>query len=472
MEKLKCLLVLVCLLFGPLFESELKAVFLNADGYYALRGEFAKNRALNDEIFSRYDVIRHRLWLTLDFKLTDKLSVLSSVGAFYTDGEDYLGDHYANKELIGQYDEYKNSSAFSHQLDPVNWGVYRLWANYLSDYGNFIFGRAPKHFGLGLYYNEGRGLFDSQNDTVDQVAYYNSLGALNYRVGYDKFQETSSCVTPCTDVFGAINGSDDMYGFYISLNYKLEKRVFDFYWEQIRRGLDDTKINLYLLAANLDFFPFFLRAEMDVMDGRTQDQWVKKKLGGLDLDAETSNKVKGVSFLMQTGYQFLAKHQAQVDFGYSSGDPDLFEQSDSRDNSAKSLGFHPNHRPALLMFNYPVEIMELSDSTTYSNTPLYSDGVLNAFYIKPSYQYKGSSFGSITVQGIYGWLNKTNPTEGQMGYDKELGFELDVLYHKLLTPQIGLNLDAGLMLAGDAWKSDDVSAKHSYLFQATMQFLF
>ncbi len=443
-------------IFFCFFSTPLSALFLDAEGYYVFSGEFAKYRTFNDIEGSDYDQLRHRFTLNLDFKVTEKISIFSDVKVFPYPGQDYLGGEGTLSSPAA------NRSPFDHGFKPSPFYLERIWVRYLTDYGIWMMGRAPKHFGLGLLFNEGRGLFDDVHDTTDRISYINQLGSIEFNLGYEKLQELGTC-PGCTVKSGGGSRADDMYGFYFGLKYYPDHRDFRFFWQKTIRGNDKTYIDYYMINLNLLFADFNIKSEMDFLIGRTRDLHVVNYWGGKE---GVRNSVSGILFLLQGDYTFLPHHNVAMDVGYASGDEDLFRNARDRKNEdASALSFHPNIKPALLMYNTPAEYAN-------STSSLYNQGVINTYYVKTSYRYETLSFGSITPSIIWGSLVETNPNKDGLGASKNLGLEIDVIYRKMFVRNVGFSLGGGFMFAGDAFKGKDIKKEHGYIIESSVQFLF
>lgn len=452
MQKWIGLIVLGWFVFG----GQARALFIDAEGHYALNGEYANFRSLNKVRPEKYDILRHRLWLDFNFKITDKLSFKTAMSNLYHAGSDYLGD--GGKSI---YTPQANRSPFSNELPLASVYFNRFWVAYMSDFGIWIIGRAPKHFGMGNIFNRGDDIKDFVHDTTDRIAYKNIIGSLTFNFGYEKLQETGTCAG-CGATAGGDTRSDDMYGFFIDLNYHPDQRDLSFFWEKVIRQNDRTVLDYFLFSGNLDFQKLKINSEFDIIDGKTSDGIVIDSMGG---KKDVRNKVSGFAALMSIAYTFLPKHSALLTGGYSGGDEDLFKKSADRDSVISTLPLHPNQKPALLMFNSPVEYLKPFH-------PLYTDRVFNAYFGKATYQYSADDVGTFSANIIGGRMVEVNKNKDALGAQPNLGLEIDLVFSKNFTDHVGFNVGGGFLFAGDAYQAKDNAKEHGYMLESTVRFLF
>lgn len=435
--------------------TQLHAVFIDGNGHYIVEGRYFGNATFNDKGGKRLDYLRHRLWTTFDFKLTDNLSLYTTLSAFNTEDSDFLGTN-------GQRTTYGNgaqTNPFNNERLAVMPGFKQLWVRYITDFGVFTVGRAPKKFGLGLFYNAGESVSDRYHDSLDRISYASVLNVFSFEVGYQKQQESGQCFD-CT-VGGSTVGADDMYGIYGDVQYNPDNRDFHFYWGNLYRNNDRSVFNFFLFSLNMTFNKLRFQSEVDYISGTTNDASVKQMLYGQEGRVNDRVEVGALNALIKLKYAFTTVHSMIVDIGYASGDDDMFRAGGNRDRKVQTLGFHRNVHPALLLFNSPKAIRDSKWS------PLYRENIVNVSFLKGAYEFQDAKIGIVTVALIWGMLNKVNPDKEGMGAEKNLGFEVDGQYKGYFNPNSGVQIDGGLFFPGAAWKSKSLTAEVGYLGQAS-----
>ena len=102
-----------------------------------------------------------------------------------------------------------DSNVMSQNQTADSLKVYRLYMNWVMEYGTLITGRAPIDFGLGIAHNSGSGVFDHWYDTKDIVGYKIALGNMTLTPMVGKVNE------------GNLHFEDDVNDFMVSFQYDL-----------------------------------------------------------------------------------------------------------------------------------------------------------------------------------------------------------------------------------------------------------
>lgn len=132
--------------------------------------------------------------------------------------------------------------------------------------------------------------------------------------------------------------------------------------------------------------------------------------------------------------------------GYARGDSDAFAGVKSPDSTIRSTPFHPNVRPAFLMYN--------PASSPVAGMP--GNAVNNTVFVRGDYTYEGPSFGAITPSVVWGRLDQANTKAGNVtgavGRGKNLGLEVDIAYSYKTADNVKFGIDTGVWFPGGAWR--------------------
>ena len=101
-----------------------------------------------------------------------------------------------------------DSNVMSRNQSAGTIGVSQLYLTYTHEYGQLIAGRVPLHFGLGMTYSAGRGLFDHWYSTDDLVGYKIVFGNMWVLPMIGRASE------------GLIQKSDDLKDYMIQFQYE------------------------------------------------------------------------------------------------------------------------------------------------------------------------------------------------------------------------------------------------------------
>jgi hypothetical protein len=141
-------------------------------------------------------------------------------------------------------------------------------------------------------------------------------------------------------------------------------------------------------------------------------------------------------------------HTLGLQVGYSRGDSDAFAGAGSADSTIRSTPFHPNLRPAFLMYN----------PTQSPVAGMPGNAVVNTVFVRGDYTYEGPGFGSITPAIIWGRLDQLNTkggaAAGAVGRNKNLGLEVDIAYAYKTSDNVKFGIDSGIWFPGGGWREN------------------
>ena len=139
-------------------------------------------------------------------------------------------------------------------------------------------------------------------------------------------------------------------------------------------------------------------------------------------------------------------HTLGLWLGYARGDSDAFEGVKKKDGTIRTTPFHPNVRPAFLMYGTTQQFVAGMPGNTIANT----------IFTRVDYTFESPGFGSLTPAVVWGRLEQANNrlTTPGVGYgrNKNLGWELDINYSYTTVDNLKIGLDSGVWLPGAAWK--------------------
>lgn len=357
------------------------------------------------------------------------------------------------------------------------------FAEYASEFGLFRVGRMPKHWGLGIWRNdggrgpspEGRWLVEGGTGTV--------IDAIEYSVDFrDNLLFTAAWEKSWEG--DPTSRSDDGDAWTLELVVSNESPETPS--SGLRRSVGiaysryadpDTKLNTVDLASTMSFDAIELEGEILYVDG-TSTSNAYDALGGpascqnpgtaaADCTEFTKRGVDNLALLTRVRY-WLSDRAANataaigqlrtvptalrpntqsvgLTLGVVTGDNGAFETQPSgrTDNDVTGGAMHPNIRPALLMFGAPV-----------AEAPGMPGAIVrNAWFARGDYRFEAPDLGTITPSVIWGRLQQRRGDGAQEGYGRyeDLGLEVDATYEYTTRDQLSLGVQAGIWFPGAAW---------------------
>ena len=401
--------------------------------------------------------------------------------------------------IYGQFDVFNQAKSPNNQMGQI-WGngvantnsaesntvsstqsaeaisVSQLYLTLSQEFGQFIAGRVPLHFGLGMTHNAGRGLFDHFYDTRDLVGYKLIVGNLTFLPMIGKPSG------------GTINHSDNLDDYMIQVQYEnpetdIEMGVF-YQWRKGGPQSADAPVGVGSApgqvlggpgATNANTTPCTMpNGCSSAVNTKTVNVYVLKDTERFRLGMEASfmsgdsgvmypttgggDKVTWGGFGIAAEFEYrpeASKWKWGLKAGSASGD--------DPNTPAKFEGytFNRNYDIAMLMFNHPLgqaDILRTGmvtgsvyDPGTSNINQADVEAISNAIYAAPVGKYAFSERWSLDNSLITGWLS-TNPMPNQVS--KSLGYEWDTSLN--FTPRKGISwiTQMGLLFPGAAWKGD------------------
>lgn len=173
-------------------------------------GESNKAYGLHHLILTPKIVAGDGLTIYSRFDLLNNSSLVGGSGRVNSLAGDFLGNGPGELPDRGgaATTDQNNSNVLGRTQRATPIQVTSLYATWTQEFGQLIVGRSPFHFGLGINYNAGNGMFDHFIDTKDMVGYKVVLGNLSVLPIIAKGNE------------GVVGEEDDVNDYIIQVQYE------------------------------------------------------------------------------------------------------------------------------------------------------------------------------------------------------------------------------------------------------------
>ncbi|OFZ80314.1 MAG: hypothetical protein A2583_03335 [Bdellovibrionales bacterium RIFOXYD1_FULL_53_11] len=370
-----------------------QALELDWGGAFRAEGHYIRNYALDSDSGYTRDAVRENAggyyipgggsananFQNLFLKLKPKLIVNDNI---YIKSEWWLGDPVFGFFGSAAPYSFDQRQFYSSQSRGSTISAQRFWADFVSDVGTVRIGRAPLHWGLGLVWNNGDGVWDRYASTGDTVALLTKFGSFSFMPSFTKYSMGNNISGSC-HVFGGVCNT-------------------------ARGGADVTDISLWIKYENPDDdleggVNFIKRVSGAAQDpaagylgigsaGTTQlpsgahfniwDLYGKKRFGKFSLAGElpiTTGEVAGIdyktfAFAVESGFKFNEKWETGLKFGQAAGQPNM---QTPRPDRFKAFFFNPNYKVAHIMFNY--QFISFAGPNSQNNPAVNSTQLLSPF---------------------------------------------------------------------------------------------
>lgn len=296
----------------------------------------------------------------------------------------------------------------------------RLWVDILAPIGKFRIGRQPSNWGLGIFQNDGNGMFSKFGDTFDRFLYlgkydFNDGSALAFAFLADFVfnaqedpviglleNEVQDIQQNTYQLTGALIYQRESFeiGTYSGIRLRggtgeREGTALNADGEEVPGAIDgDTRL-FYL-----DFYgkwhkgPFSVAGEYAFIGGTFSPGLC---INAISVPAGFTNPLPNPVCL--DGERDIRAHLAALEVegkhdwggewkfisGFASGD------SDPLSSTITTFGFRPDYDIALMLFNYPLgtsPAIQVNGNTVLGNQPITSNQVNNAIYVGGSYLHR------------------------------------------------------------------------------------
>lgn len=393
----------------------------------------------------------------------------------YLNGRMHIFNNSAQGNQLGQVwgsgagtkDSVYNSNASTERLNPQTINISELYTSFNHEFGQFIVGRVPIHFGLGITHNNGHGLFDHWYDNRDMVAYKFYWGNVSFKFGYAKMVENT------------INANaDDVNEYSAQIQYLNTEAEFEAgaYYQLRKASAPANDIAVKTLITDRGFgtvgstndkelktkdFNFYIKRQRKDYSFGFEGAFHKGALGVTDND--TGGGIQRDAFAFAGEYEY---HPTESDYalglklGMATGDdPDT-------KGDFEGFWFDRNYDVATLLFNHALGQDNFlgtapnggGGSTDNNNYDV--EQISNVIYFAPYYRKKISSNWTGELRFATGFLQqKVVAASGtDLGYEFDLGFTYSPYERLKWVNEFAYLLPGDAFKAGGTYKADNAMA--------------
>ncbi len=357
----------------------------------------------------------------------------------------------------------------------------RFWAEFLSDIGTVQVGRAPLHWGLGVVWNNGDGLWDRYESTADTIRLVSKFGAFSVVPSFQLYSAGNNVGGSCNFAGGSCSpgqGSGGVSEYTLALKYENADEDFE-------AGLNFIK---RLAGANQDANPAASGGSGYVgpqgvpvgMNYNIWDIYARKKLGRFSLAVEVplvtgslgTSGGAGMDYstyavATEIGWKPNETFETQVKAGRAPGQPAF---SGANPDSFKAFFFNPSYRVGLIMFNY--QLANFAGPNTLNNPGVgaqnlrspYDNPIVNANYLaltqlfhtdkwtfNTTFIYARADQTALAGQRFYNTVSRTLSGNAVKDQGTGLGFEADIGAAFQWDDYFQFRFDTGVFLPGNYW---------------------
>ncbi len=308
-----------------------------AEGYYIPGG--GKTRATFQTLFLKLKpkvIVNDNVYIKSEWWLSDPIYGFFGSGAPYS---------------VDQRQYYSTQSRGSLM------SVQRLWLDVLTDIGTFQVGRAPLHWGLGLVWNSGDGLWDRYESTGDVLRLVSKFGSFSFTPAIVKYSAGNNLggasnvtLAPFTNTVTV--GEGNVMDYSLMLKYENPDEDFEGGVHFVKRiaGAAQDPVSGWLGVGTKPQTPVG-------MNFNTWDLYGQKKFSKVRLSGEvpiTSGDIGGIEYksfalALDGNWKLNDTWEFSIRTGLIPGQPN---QTGGVADKIKGFYFHPNYHLALIMFNY------------------------------------------------------------------------------------------------------------------------
>ncbi len=489
---------------GLMFGINAFALDLDWSGQFRAESHWINNYALDHSGTSR-DVSREgaggyyipgggaktAAFQSLFLRLRPRLVVNDNV---YIKSEWWLGDpvfgFFGDAQPYG-FEQRQYNSTFSRGSSIT---AQRFWAEILTDIGTLQLGRAPLHWGLGLFWHSGDGVWDRYQSTGDQIRLISKFGAFTFSPALVKYGIGNSIGGSCTfsATGGPLGGStcnpttsgSGLVDYSLMFKYENVDEDFEGGVNFVKRILDDsgeTGSGYFAItpagatarssgAANYNVWSFY----------------GKKKLGRFTFSGEvplTTGDVNGMDYrtyavALEGGVQISDQFETRILAGHAPGQPAF---AGNKPQKYRAFYFNPNYRLGMIMFNY--QLASFAGPNTLNNTTVgrenllspFDNPIVNANYVAVNGTYKlnkwrfnaGFIYAKADETAASGegfmntWRRSFHRNNSGLNQESSLGWELDLGTSLQWDDNLVAGLDLGLFVPGSYFRFTNLNGQQN-----------
>jgi hypothetical protein len=464
---------LVAILLAWLFISPpLIAGDIEWGGLYRFEGNFISGSDLDGSSLKKAFGVHH-FSLFPKFVVADGMEVHARLDMFQS---------YEGSQIGGLWGEESLTNLTLQQSQPKSTlDVTHLYFTYIQDFGAWIIGRAPIHFGLGMTYSRGDDLWDHWVSTRDVFGYKIVAGNFSVHPSVAKVSE------------GNLSKDDDVIDLMLEVEYQRpdDDLTLGFFYQQRLGDNKSTAVKEYFGPAvtvetdeaKYSRYNFFLQK-------LTQEMSFKLELGmieGSNFGFTSLGDSVGISSF---GGAFEWDWKP-IDSDFSWGMDIGFATGDDPSTTEKFEGFffNRNYDVAFLLFNYNIGLIDTLSNRIlghYNNGQLGYDNTAdhhknkvfnetdtaalsNVFYVSPNMNYQWSedwlsgfrfTLAVLEQTTVYDSTAASNVTD----IDSQLGMELDMNITYKPWDNVEWVSEAGFLLPGKAFEGGNLGLKTDFMY--------
>lgn len=321
---------------------------------------------------------------------------------------------------------YNNTTRDNQGTTTLN--VSQLYMKASQEYGSFVAGRMPFHFGLGAVHNAGTGAFDHWMDTHDLVAFKFIVGSVYFIPMLGKvYQEGPGQGNSSSEQMFQIQYESQDSG--TELGVLLERRnasnaaVANGQWQQAWRNYysdatasvqSDFSFQRTIFYLSKDWSTFGFKLETGFSQSQT----------GIQLTSGSQVKTNGYGVATEIYYKpQSSKWETNFRAGIASGD-------DPQTTDYEGYQMDRNYDVAFLLFNHRLGQKDFLNTSISRDTNLGTgnsfddESINNAYYLSPRFKYAWSD--KLDLFNTFTYAQLLNVTRNSTNMKKDLGVEWDI----------------------------------------------
>jgi hypothetical protein len=368
----------------------------------------------------------------------------------------------------------------------------RFWGEYGTDFGTLQFGRAPLHYGLGVVWNSGDGVWDKYQSTGDVVRLVAKFGSFTVVPAFITYSEGNSIggSVNCDTTGGPFGctptgGTGALNDYSLQLKYENQDEDFEGGLNFIRRiagasqdsaGYKGPQGGIWDPTSAPAVTPSVLG-----MNYNTWDIYARKRLGKLSLGGELpivtgdvgGTEYSALAFAAEADYKASESWEFHLRGGHAPGQP----------NGAllkyRAFYFHPSYQLGNIMFHY--QFANFAGPATQNNPAVgaqglrspYDNPIVNADYLAAGaiastekwkfnlgFVYAKAGEAAVAGQPFFNhWYRRTFTANFNQG--TSLGFETDWGAAFQYDEYFQFRLDMGLWFPGDFYKFSNTAVENA-----------
>lgn len=307
--------------------------------------------------------------------------------------------------------------------------INELYANWVHEFGVLTVGRAPMHFGLGMMFNGGFGMFDHWLENRDLVAYKVVFGNFSVMPVLAKSYE------------GILDQEDDVNDYILQVNYEnpeTELEVGVIYQARRSTSINSNDIPTAIVPGStqqnnyeVDSYNFFVSQWVDQVKVAFEVGFMSGNTGlingsGQEISHDAFGGVIELDWMREK-----ANWGVELDIGYASGD------DPNTQDTFEGYIFDQNYDVAMLLFNHPMGMQDFFRTAYLRNNPAAPNFTnFNAASAFDTEAISNTLFASAGVH--YRWADSKYDLETRITYaqlnadplnanvDSNVGIEIDL----------------------------------------------